>query len=61
MYMFVSHYINVISGKKRNEIIEFGDNFCDTEKECYLLAMSVAYDKMNKKTEIFDKLEFIAC
>lgn len=49
------------SEKEITRIIEFdGGNFSQTEKECYIYAMSKAYD-MKQENEGFGSLEFIAC
>ena len=64
MYVFVATYENMdlnssIKSVKRK--IEFdGDNFFDTEKECYRYALEQAL-KMKQKNECLGCLEFIAC
>ena len=64
MWFFEAEYSNMncdSSIKSVRRKIEFdGDNFFDTEKECYLYAMEQAL-KMQKKNECLSKLEFIAC
>lgn len=60
MYLFEAHYINTDTDTERNETIEFDGQFLENEKECYVYAMSKAYD-MKKENEIFSSLEFIAC
>ncbi len=64
MWLFEAEYSNMncdSSIKSVRRKIEFdGDNFFDTEEECYLYAMKQAF-KMKKKNECFSKLEFIAC
>lgn len=61
MYLFEAKYYDSDSEKEIVRKIEFdGDNFFQTEKECYIYAMSKAYD-MKQKNECFDSLEFIAC
>ena len=59
MYLFEAKYYD--SGKEIIRKIEFdGDNFFQTEKECYVYAMDRAYD-MKQENECFSSLEFIAC
>ena len=64
MYVFVATYENMdlnssIKSVKRK--IEFdGDNFFDTEKECYCYALEQAL-KIKQKNECLGCLEFIAC
>lgn len=61
MYLFEAKYYDFDSEKEIARKIEFdGDNFFQTEKECYIYAMSKAYD-MKQKNECFDSLELIAC
>ena len=60
MYLFEATYINVFDDTTRTKTIEFDGQFFDTVKESYMYAMSIAYDSMDKKTECFDKLDFIA-
>ena len=64
MYVFIATYENMdlnssIKSVKRK--IEFdGDNFFDTEEECYRYALEQAL-KMKQKNECLGCLEFIAC
>lgn len=60
MYLFEAHYINMDTEEKTIRPIEFDGQFFDSEKECYLYAMSIAYDLI-EENEMFDSLEFIAC
>ena len=60
MYLFIAHYINMDTDRKRNKAIEIDGQFFDSEKEIYLYAMGKAYD-MIEDNECFDILEFIAC
>lgn len=61
MWLFEANYINMDDASVRTETIEFdGDNFFETEKECYLYAMEKALE-MKKSNECFASLEFIAC
>lgn len=61
MYIFEAHYTNMDTNEERTQSIKFdGDNFFDTGKECYIYAMTKAYE--NKKTnECLASVEFIAC
>lgn len=58
MYIFEAHYANMDTGEKRIQSIELNDN--QTEKECYIHAMTKAYDN-KKANECLESLEFIAC
>lgn len=61
MYIFEAKYENMDTGEEVTRKIEFdGDNFFPTEKECYIYAMSKAYD-MTEKNEFLVSVEFIAC
>lgn len=64
MWLFEAEYANMDCENSIDSVrrrIEFnGDNFFDTEEECYLYAMKQAL-KMQKKNECLSKLEFIAC
>ena len=60
MYFFEAHYINMDDDTEVTKKIEFDGQFFESEKECYLYAMSKAYD-MTEKNELFSSLEFIAC
>ena len=61
MYIFEAKYTNMDTNEEHTQSIEFdGDNFFDTEKECYIYAMTKAYE--NKKVnECLVSVEFIAC
>lgn len=61
MYIFEAHYENMDTNEERTQLIKFdGDNFFDTEKECYIYAMTKAYE--NKKVnECLVSVESIAC
>lgn len=61
MYRFEAKYTNMDTDEERTQLIEFdGDNFFDTEKECYVYAMTNAYE--NKKVnERLGSVEFISC
>lgn len=61
MYLFEAKYINMETDEEITRKIEFdGDNFFDTEKECYLYAMDRAYS-MAGKCELLACLEIISC
>lgn len=59
MYYFEAHYYNIRDDKEITKRIVFDGQFF-TDKECYIYAMSKAYD-MAAKEECFLTLEFIAC
>lgn len=61
MYIFIAHYINMETDQERNQSIEFdGDNFFETEKECYIYAMTKAY-KEKRENERLLSVEFLSC
>ena len=60
MYYFEAHYINMDNDAEIIKKINFDGQFLDSDRECYLYAMSRAYD-MTKENEMFASLEFIAC
>lgn len=61
MWLFEAKYINMDSDEEFIRKIEFdGDNFFNTEKECYLYAMEKALE-MKQKNECLCSLEFVAC
>lgn len=60
MYTFLAHYINMDNGKEITRKIGFEEQSLENEKECYLYAMSIAYE-MKHKNECFSSLEFISC
>lgn len=60
MYYFEAHYINMDNFTKITKKIQFDGQFFDSEKDCYIFAMSKAYDMM-EKNECLDSVEFIAC
>lgn len=59
MYLFEAHYIKLDSGIEIVRKIEFDGQHFDNEKDCYLHAMGIAYDKI-QPDELFASLEFIA-
>lgn len=60
MYIFEAHYQDMDEDFEIVRVIKFDGQFFDSEKECYMYAMSKAYDMM-QKNECFSFLEFIAC
>lgn len=60
MYYFEAEYINMDTNESTVRKIQIEDQFCDNEKQVYLIAMSMAYDA-TLKNECFAKFEFIAC
>ena len=60
MYYFEAHYINMDTDEEITKKIFFDGQFFDSERECYIYAMSKAYD-MTEENEMFASLEFIAC
>lgn len=59
MYLFEAHYIKLNSDIEIVKKIEFNGQSLDSERECYLYAMGIAYDK-TQHDEMFATLEFIA-
>ena len=62
MWIFEATYENMdCSSKSVKRKIEFdGDNFFDTENECYHYALEQAL-KMKQENELLGCLDFIAC
>lgn len=60
MYWFLAYYINMENDAEVTKKIYFVGQFFDSEKACYLYAMSKAYD-MIEKNEMFSSLELLAC
>lgn len=61
MYIFIAHYINMETDQERNQSIKFdGDNFFETEKECYIYAMTKAYED-KRENERLSSVEFLSC
>ena len=58
MYIFEAHYANMNTSEKRIQSIKL--NEYQTEKECYIHAITKAYDN-KKANECLESLEFIAC
>ena len=61
MWLFEAKYVNMDNGKKVTRKISFdGDNFCDTEEQCYICAMHMALKNRNKNERLYT-LDFISC
>lgn len=60
MYRFNAHYINMDNDETRTQEIYFSEQFFKSEKECYIHAMSIAYDGA-AKNECLVNVEFISC
>lgn len=61
MYIFKAKYTNMDTNEEHAKLIEFdGDNFFSIEKECYIYAMTKAYED-KKVNECLVSVEFIAC
>ena len=61
MWLFEAKYINMDSGEKVIRKISFdGDNFYDTEEQCYICAMHMALKNRNKNERLYT-LDFISC
>ena len=61
MWIFEAKYINMDTTEAITRKIEFdGDNYFNTENDCYLYAMEKALGIKNNN-ECFSCLEFIAC
>ena len=60
MYIFKAHYINMETEECTIRTIRVDGQFFDSEKDCYLYAMGIAYDIM-ENYECFESLEFICC
>lgn len=61
MYIFIAHYINMETNQERKQSIKFdGDNFFETKKECYIYAMTKAYDD-KRENEFLSSVEFLLC
>ena len=60
MYYFMATYENMDSCKKISKNIKFDGQFFNTEKECYMHAMEIAYS-MKKENECLASVEFLAC
>ena len=61
MWLFEAKYENMENGEEVMCKIEFdGDNFFDTEEQCYIYAMKRALISRNKN-ECLRTLDFISC
>lgn len=50
MWLFEAHYTNIFTEEKSKEKIEIDIPCYGAEKEAYLQAMGMAYDRKNEKT-----------
>ena len=60
MNLFKAYYTNMDNGEEITRKIEFDGQFIGNGKECYMYAMSRAYD-LKKENECLGNVEFIAC
>ena len=60
MYLFKAYYTNMDNDEEITRKIEFDGQFIVNDKECYMYAMSRAYD-LKKGNECLGNVEFIAC
>lgn len=60
MYLFEAHYINMDNDEEIIRKIEFDGQFLENDKECYVYAMTKAYES-KEKNELLCTVEFIAC
>ena len=61
MWLFEAKYINMDSGEIVTRKIPFdGDNFYDTEEQCYICPMHMALKNINKNERLYT-LDLISC
>ena len=61
MWLFEAKYENMENDEEVMRKIEFdGDNFFDTEEQCYIYAMKMALKNRNKNERLCT-LDFISC
>ena len=61
MWLFEAKYENMENDEEVMRKIEFdGDNFFDTEEQCYICAMHMALKNRNKNERLCT-LDFISC
>ena len=60
MYTFIAKYEHMDNFRKREEIIDIPVNCVETEKDAYMNAMDMAFNK-KKHEECLVKLEFLGC
>ena len=61
MWLFEAKYENLDNGEEVIRKIEFdGENFCDTEDQCYICAMKMALKNRNKNERLYT-LDLISC
>lgn len=60
MYIFEAHYTNMDTEEEITRKIEVDSQVVGIEKECYIYAMTRAYES-KKANECLASIEFIAC
>lgn len=60
MYIFEAHYTNMDTEEEITRKIEVDSQVVGIEKECYIYAMTRAYEN-KKANECLASIEFIAC
>ena len=60
MYCFIATYYDVDADAETKREIKFDGQFLESEKECYMHAMHIAYDG-TKSNECFISLELLYC
>lgn len=60
MYIFEAHYTNMDTKEEITRKIEVDSQVVGIEKECYIYAMTMAYEN-KKANECLMSVEFIAC
>ena len=61
MWLFEAKYENMDNGEEVTRKIVFdGENFCDTEDQCYICAMKIALKNRNKNERLYT-LDLISC
>ena len=58
--MFIAKYEHMDNFRKREEIIDIPETGVDTEKDAYMNAMDMAFNK-KKHAECLVALEFLGC
>lgn len=61
MWYFEARYFDISDGKTYTRVIHFdGDSLFKSEMECYLHAITKAYE-MKKEDEILEMVSFVGC
>ena len=61
MWLFEAKYVNMDNGKGVTRKISFdGDNSFDTEEQCYVCAIQMAFKNRNENERLY-ALDFISC